>query len=262
MIVALGALLGLLAGAATASPALADGRGDGWQFISLPPSFTLPADFCGFEIQVTQLVDKLYAKALKTADGSEAFLETGATRMSFTNPANGKTITQNGAGSFTATFFPDGSVTTVENGIGANALEPADAARFGLPAVFFATGKLAVTSAPDGTINLAVPERPRSGGRMRGAEVTEIPVPWPCPSFSQVSQAITTSARPDGGSAVELAKQYESAAYDAVAASCTTGCKTAARSRCCVPHERGRPAVRSRAWPGVRRASRTEAPAP
>ena len=40
----------------------------------------------------------------------------------------------------------------MENGIGANALEPADAARFGLPGVFFATGKLAVTSAPDGTI--------------------------------------------------------------------------------------------------------------
>ena len=152
LIVALGALLGTLAGAAAASPALAGGRGDGWQFISLPPSFTLPAGFCGFEIQVTQLVDKLYAKALKTADGSEAFLETGATRMSFTNPANGKTITQNGAGSFTATFFPDGSVTTVENGIGANTLESADAARFGLPGVFLATGKLTVTSAPDGTI--------------------------------------------------------------------------------------------------------------
>jgi hypothetical protein len=36
MIVALGALLGMLGGAVTASPALADGRGGGWQVIRCP----------------------------------------------------------------------------------------------------------------------------------------------------------------------------------------------------------------------------------
>jgi len=98
VIVALGALLGMLGGMATASPALAAGRADGWQFVSLPPTFTVPADFCGFDIQGTQLVDKVFAKALKPADGSMILLFTGAAKISLTNPANAKTITANTSG--------------------------------------------------------------------------------------------------------------------------------------------------------------------
>ena len=152
LIVALGALLGMLGGAATASPALADGRGDGWQFGPLPPSFTLDPKFCGFAIQGTQLVDKEFGKELKAADGSITFLVNGANQISLTNPANGKTITENNSASFTITFFPDGSVTTVVRGVGANTLLPADAARFGLPGVFVAAGALTVMMAADGTI--------------------------------------------------------------------------------------------------------------
>jgi len=91
VIVALGGLLGVLGGVVTASPALAGGRGDGWQFISMPPTFTMDPVFCGFAIQGTQLVDKVFVKALKTADGSMAFLGTGADKTSLT--ANGRTIT-------------------------------------------------------------------------------------------------------------------------------------------------------------------------
>jgi hypothetical protein len=78
--VALGALLGMLAGAATASPALADGRGDGWQLVSVRPSFSFTSDavFCGFQIQGTE-VSKAFTKELKAADGSMAFLSTGST---------------------------------------------------------------------------------------------------------------------------------------------------------------------------------------
>jgi len=80
VIVALGALLGMLGGVVTASPALAGGRGDGWQFISLPPTFAVDPAFCGFGIQGTQLVDKVFFKALKTADGSMTFLPPALTR--------------------------------------------------------------------------------------------------------------------------------------------------------------------------------------
>jgi hypothetical protein len=46
VIAALGLLLGLLGGVVTASPALAGGRGPGWQFVPAEP-FTLDAPFCG-----------------------------------------------------------------------------------------------------------------------------------------------------------------------------------------------------------------------
>jgi hypothetical protein len=151
LIVALGALLGLLAGAATASPALA-GRGPRWQFVPPAPTFNLKAEFCGFKIQVTQVADKEFSKELKTADGSMAFLTTGVSESSFTNPANGKTITAKATGNFTFIVFPDGSITALEKGIGANALAPADAARFGLPGVFVAARNLTVSLDVNGLI--------------------------------------------------------------------------------------------------------------
>src|SRR5215469_5491413 len=152
VIVALGALLGMLGGAVTTSPALADGRGDGWQFLSLPPTFTVNPIFCGFEIQGTTLVNTGFVKALKSADGSMAFLTTGTDKVSLTNPANGKTIAANISGPFKTIDFPDGSVTFVTTGHQFNLLAPADAARFGLPGFFVSAGGLAQTVAADGTI--------------------------------------------------------------------------------------------------------------
>src|SRR5215469_15333137 len=86
VIVALGALLCVLGGVVTASPALA-GRGHKWQPPSGPP-FTLPALFCGFKLRVAFPVNKEFTKVLKTADGSMAFLFTGAVTVSYTNLAN------------------------------------------------------------------------------------------------------------------------------------------------------------------------------
>jgi len=152
VIVALGALLGMLGGAATTSPALAAGRGGGWQFLTLTPTFTVDPVFCGFEIQGTNVVNKGFVKALKTADGSMAFLITGTDKVSLTNPANGKTITANISGPFKTIDFPDGSVTFVGTGHQFNLLAPADAARFGLPGFFVSAGGLTLSVAADGTI--------------------------------------------------------------------------------------------------------------
>ena len=133
----------------TASPALAAGRGDGWQFISMPPTFTIDPVPCGFGIQGTQLVDKVFVKALKTADGSMALLGTGADKISLT--ANGKTITANISGPLKVSDFPDGSATVLAQGRQFVVLAPADAARFGLPAAFISAGALNESVAADGT---------------------------------------------------------------------------------------------------------------
>ena len=152
LIVALGALLGMLAGAATASPALADRRGDGWSIGPAEP-FTLPALYCGFEVRMTTVVNEEFTKILKTADGSMTFLFTGAITTSFTNLQTGKTITEkmNGPGKFFGN--PDGSFAEVHTGLnGPFFLTPADAQRFGLPTVSVTAGNLAFSIAADGTI--------------------------------------------------------------------------------------------------------------
>jgi hypothetical protein len=148
LIVAVGALLCMLGGVVTASPALA-GRGPKWQPPSGPP-FTLPALFCGFKLRVTAVVNKEFTKVLKTADGSMTFLFTGAVTVSYTNLQTGKTITvpENGPGK--ATIGSDGSITEVHTGRnGPFILAPADQKRFGLPGVSVTAGRLAFSvSAP------------------------------------------------------------------------------------------------------------------
>ena len=148
VIVALGALLSLLGGVVTASPALA-GRGPKWQPPGGPP-FTLPASFCGFKLRVAFPVYKEYTKILKHPDGSTTFLFTGAVTASYTNLQTGKTITvpENGPGK--ATIHADGSITEVHTGRnGPFILSPAQSKQFGLPTVSVDAGKLAFSvSAP------------------------------------------------------------------------------------------------------------------
>jgi hypothetical protein len=146
---ALSALLGMFGGVVTASPALA--RGPQWQFNTGQP-FTVPADFCGFQIGVSFPVDKEYFKVLKAADGSMTLLITGALTLTNTNLNTGKTITANISGPGTVTFFPDGSITTEETGRAVYALVPADAQRFGLPPIGLTAGPLTTSVDVDGNL--------------------------------------------------------------------------------------------------------------
>lgn len=141
VIVALGALLGMLGGLVTAAPAFA-GRGPKWQPPGHQPPFTLPASFCGFKLRVAFPVNKEYTKVLKAADGSRTFLFTGAGTVSYTNLQTGKTITvrENGPGKFFG--HPDGSFTEQHTGRSGLILAPADAKRFGLPTNSVIAGKL------------------------------------------------------------------------------------------------------------------------
>jgi hypothetical protein len=149
VIVALGALLGLLAGVVTASPAFA--RGPNWVF-DQRGSFTLPAFFCGFEIRVSPVTNREYTKVLKTADGSMTFLTTGALKISYTNLQTGKTITANRSGPGKTTVFADGSEFVAAKGPGGLILAPPDATRFGLPTVSVLAGALTLTVDPAGNI--------------------------------------------------------------------------------------------------------------
>jgi hypothetical protein len=152
VIAALGALLCVLGGVVTASPALA-GRGPKWELPGGPP-FTLPASFCGFKLRVAFPVNKEYTKVLQTVDGSTTFLFTGAVTASYTNLRTGKAITvpENGPGK--ATIGADGSITEVHTGRnGPFILAPADAKRFGLPTVSVTAGKLAFSATANGVIS-------------------------------------------------------------------------------------------------------------
>ena len=148
VIVALGALLGLLGGLVTASPAVA-GRGPKWHLDTAKP-FTLPAAFCGFKVRVSPRVNKGYEKLLKASDGSMTILVTGSLKVSFTNVSTGTAITENATGPGTVTVHPDGSITAAGGGHGLLILAPADAARFGFPAVSVTTGRLTGSIAADG----------------------------------------------------------------------------------------------------------------
>ena len=149
VVVALGALLGMFGGVVTAAPALA--RGPKWQFNAGQP-FTVPADFCGFQIGVSFPVDKEYFKVLKAADGSMTLLVTGSLTLSNTNLSTGKTITANISGPGQITFLPDGSVITEETGRAVYALVPADAQRFGVPPVGLTAGPLTTLVDADGNL--------------------------------------------------------------------------------------------------------------
>jgi hypothetical protein len=176
VIVALGALLCVLGGVVTASPALA-GRGHKWQLGSAEP-FTVPALFCGFKVRVTFPVNKEFTKILKTADGSMTFLFTGAVTASFTNLQTGKTITEKMNGPGQATIGSDGSITRGAYGAERALLSHASQ-REAVRAAHRERdrGQAGVLGRGERGHHLAFPQRSRPGGRVRRVELRDYPGP-------------------------------------------------------------------------------------
>ena len=152
VIVALGALLGMTGGVATAAPALAGGRGDGWEFqTELNQTFNI--DSCGFPIVLKFDVNKAFGKGFTAPDGSMIFLFNGSLKGIWTNPANGKSISVNVPSPTKATFSPDGmTITLVTTGPQPVILTPADAAVVGVPPVSAFAGRITATLDADGNI--------------------------------------------------------------------------------------------------------------
>jgi hypothetical protein len=146
--VALGALLGMFGGAASAAPAFAGGRGDGWEFIAeLNQTFTI--DSCGFPIVLKFDVNKAFGKGFTAPDGSMFFLFNGSLKGTWTNPANGKSISVNAPGPTKATVSPDGmTITLADTGPTAVLLSQADAAVVGVPPVSVFAGRITATLDP------------------------------------------------------------------------------------------------------------------
>ena len=151
VIVALGALLSMTGGVAAAAPALAGGRGDGWEFIAeLNQTFNI--DFCGFPIVLKYDVNKAFGKGFTAPDGSMFFLFNGSLKGTWTNPANGKSISVNAPGPTKATLSPDGMTILADTGPTSVLLTPADAAVVGVPPVSVFAGRITATLDADGNI--------------------------------------------------------------------------------------------------------------
>ena len=164
VIVALGALLGMFGGVATASPALAD-RGPKWTIVPLPvppDALTLPIDLgggvftgdCGFPVVVTIPVNREYSKLLKTPAGVEATLTTGYVTASLTG--NGKTITENISGPSKTTSFSDGSGVAAFKGLTLFLITQDQTQQLGLPAVSVITGSVTVSVDKDGNTKVSL----------------------------------------------------------------------------------------------------------
>jgi hypothetical protein len=95
--VALGALLGMFGGVVTATPALAGGRGDGWQLFAFEPGTV--TGFCAFPVFIGVPAQNAFQKILTSPPGTTILLLNGSLKMSFTNENTGKTITENVTGS-------------------------------------------------------------------------------------------------------------------------------------------------------------------
>jgi hypothetical protein len=156
LIVALVALLGMLVGAGTASPALADGRGGPWTF-DPSGSFSIPAGFCPFQVDVTQPgMVNTFEKGVKAPDGATAVLINGVADFTFTNDVTGKSISTRDSGNVVQTSYPDGSFTAVQHGNAWVGLPAALTAQFGFPAVFVSTGKLTISFDANGNLSMSL----------------------------------------------------------------------------------------------------------
>jgi hypothetical protein len=148
--VALGALLGMFGGAASAAPAFAGGRGDGWEFF--PFGSGTVDGFCPFPVFFGVPSQNVFQKVLTSPPGTTILLLNGSLRLSFTNENTGKTITENVTGSGKAIVNPDDSLSIRQEGhLGLITLDSADAARFNLPPLAVIGGVLFEEVAPDFT---------------------------------------------------------------------------------------------------------------
>jgi hypothetical protein len=149
-IVALGALLGMFGGVVTATPALAGGRGDGWELF--PFGSGTVTGFCAFPVFIGVPAQNAFQKILTSPPGTTILLLNGSLKMSFTNENTGKTITENVTGSGKAIVNPDDSLSIRQEGhLGLITLEAADAERFGLPPLAVIGGVLFEEVTPEFT---------------------------------------------------------------------------------------------------------------
>src|SRR5690348_17316836 len=102
--------------------------------------FTIPANRCGFPIDVGAVADTEYADVVTLSDGTTITHTTGRLVLSFTNTDTGLSIVQNVSGPSTETDRPDGTGTFVGEGLSWFAFGPRSQANTGEPGLVFTSG--------------------------------------------------------------------------------------------------------------------------
>src|ERR1700745_3572754 len=102
--------------------------------------FTIPANRCGFPIDVRVWADNEFEDVVTLPDGTTVTHTTGRLVLSFTNTATGSSIVRNVSGPSTETDHPDGTGTFVGEGLSWFAFGPHSQANTGEPCLLFTSG--------------------------------------------------------------------------------------------------------------------------
>ena len=102
--------------------------------------FTLPANRCGFEIDVDVVANKEFQDVETLSDGTTITRITGQLVLSFTNNDTGFTIVRNVSGPGTTIVHPDGTGTFIGEGKSWFGFGPVSQGNTGEPGLVFTDG--------------------------------------------------------------------------------------------------------------------------
>jgi len=128
--------------------------------VYLPASpFDIPDNVCGFTVHVDIPVDRQYGTFSTLPDGSTVVKITGSLVWTLTNTTNGNSVTVNASGPGTITF-PIGTTLAVVDGSGLNIIYITNGADFGVPNIFYSSGKLEFTTDLSNDTIVSMPRTP------------------------------------------------------------------------------------------------------
>jgi hypothetical protein len=116
--------------------------------VPFPPG-TLPANRCGFPVDIVAITNNEYQEVTMLADGTTITRITGRLVVSYTNDVTGTTIVRNVSGPTTETDHSDGTSTFVGRGNNVWTFGPVSQANTGEPGLVFTSG-LAVVDVAGG----------------------------------------------------------------------------------------------------------------
>jgi hypothetical protein len=101
---------------------------------------TLPANRCGFAVDIATVTNNEFQDVTTLADGTTITNITGTLVLSFKNDDTGYTIVRNVSGPTSETDYPDGSATFVGGGLNWFGFGPVSQGNTGEPGLVFTTG--------------------------------------------------------------------------------------------------------------------------
>lgn len=121
--------------------------------------FDIPDNVCGFTVHVDIPVDRQYGTFSTLPDGSTVVKITGSLVWTLTNTETGTSVTVNASGPGTI-IFPIGTTLAVIDGSGLNIIYITNGADFGVPNIFYSSGKLQFTTDLSNDTIVSMPRTP------------------------------------------------------------------------------------------------------